>query len=62
MDDFNVQNDLDLNKAFEIIISVESFNNYILEIAELIYEGKLSRDCFNDVLDRYKVNKEGIKP
>lgn len=62
MDEFKVQNDLDLNKAFEIIISIESFNKYILDIAELIYEEKLSRACFNEVLDRYKVDKEGIKP
>jgi len=33
-----------------------------LDIAELIYEGKLSRACFIEVLERYKVDKEGIKP
>lgn len=56
------QNDLELHEAFGTIMSIESFSNYIIDIAELIYNNKLNRENIHTVLDEHKINKiEDIK-
>lgn len=55
-------NDLELHEAFEIILSIESFSDYIIDIAELIYNKELDRNSIQKVLDKYKIRKvEDIK-
>lgn len=50
-----LKNDLELHQAFEIILSIKAFKNYISDIAEIIYNGTLSRDSLNSILNEYKI-------
>ena len=49
------KNDLELHKAFEIILSIRTFNNYISDIAEIIYNGSLNSKNLNSILNEYKI-------
>ncbi|MGI5914081.1 MAG: hypothetical protein ACOX5K_05085 [Bacteroidales bacterium] len=51
------KDDLELHKAFEIILSIENFSDYISDIAELIYKNELSSESLNDILKEYKINR-----
>ena len=54
--------DLELHKAFEIILSIKSFSNYISHIVELIYDENLSVETLNSVLKDHKIkNIKDIK-
>lgn len=56
------KNDLELHKAFGIILSIKSFSDYIIDIAELIYSKELNRENIQEVLDEHKIRKiEDIK-
>lgn len=56
------KNDLELHQAFGIILSIESFSDYIIDISELIYNNELSRESIQKVLDEHKIKKiENIK-
>jgi len=56
------KDDLELHEAFEVILSIRSFSNYINEIAELIYNNALSRPHLEEVLRTHKIeNLEDIK-
>lgn len=47
--------DLELNRAFEIILSIKTFSNYISDIAEIIYNGSLNSENLNSILSEYKI-------
>jgi hypothetical protein len=56
------KNDLDLHKAFAIILSIESFSDYIIDIAELIYNSELNRENIQKVLEEHGIRKiEDVK-
>lgn len=56
------KNDLELHEAFGIILSIESFSDYVIDIAELIYNNELDRGNIKKVLDEHKIKKiEDIK-
>lgn len=56
------KNDLKLHEAFEIILSIDTFSEYILDIAELIYNNSISKDTISVVLKRHQINRiEDIK-
>lgn len=44
-----------LHQAFEKIISVKTFSNYILDIAKEIYNGDLNAENLNSILNKYKI-------
>ncbi|MCR9181716.1 MAG: HNH endonuclease [Flavobacteriaceae bacterium] len=48
--------DLELHKAFEIILSIKSFSNYISHIVDLVYNENLSVETLNSVLKEHKIN------
>ncbi|RLD73143.1 MAG: hypothetical protein DRJ10_18180 [Bacteroidetes bacterium] len=48
-------NDLNLKKAFEIILSIESFSDYINDIVELIYRDKISKANLEIILTEYGI-------
>ena len=50
-------NDLELHEAFEIILSIESFSDYISDIAELIYNNQLSRENLQTILTHYQIHR-----
>jgi len=55
-------NDLDIRKAFEIILSIESYSDYISDIAELIYRNQLNKENLKIILTEYHIeNIEDIK-
>lgn len=49
------ENDLELHRAFEIILSIKTFSNYISDIAEMIYNGSLNSENLNSILNEYKI-------
>lgn len=49
------KNDLELHRAFEIILSIKTFSNYISDIAEIIYNGSLNSENMNLILKDYKI-------
>ncbi len=49
------KNDLELHQAFEIILSIKTFSNYISDIAEIIYNGSLNSENLNSILNEYKI-------
>ena len=49
------QNDLELHQAFEIILSIKTFSNYVSDIAEMIYNGSLNSENLNTILNEYKI-------
>jgi hypothetical protein len=54
--------DVELHQAFEKILSIESFTNCISDIVELIYNGKLTRETLNEILNGYNIKQvEDIK-
>ncbi len=56
------KNDLELHEAFGIILSIESFSDYITDIAELIYNNNLDRENFDKILQEHRISKiEEIK-
>ena len=55
MSKFLSKGDLELHKAFEIILSINSFSNYISHIVELIYNEDLSVETLNAVLEKYNI-------
>ncbi len=55
MDKSLSKNDLELHRAFEIILSIKTFSNYISEIAEIIYNGFLNSENLNLILKDYKI-------
>lgn len=56
------KNDLELREAFGIILSIKSFSDYIIDIAELIYNNELDRENIQKVLEEQKIKKiEDIK-
>lgn len=48
-------NDLELHRAFEIILSIKTFSNYISDIAEIIYNGSLNPENLNSILNEHKI-------
>lgn len=44
-----------LHQAFEKIIPVKTFSNYILDIAKEIYNGDLNAENLNSILNKYKI-------
>lgn len=50
------KNDLELHRAFEIILSIKTFSHYISDIAEIIYNGSLNSENLNSVLREYKIS------
>ncbi len=62
MDSELPKDDLELHKAFEIILSIDTFSDYIIDISELIYKNELSRANISLVLQDHKINRiEEIK-
>ena len=56
------KDDSELHEAFGVILSIESFSNYISDIAELIYKDELNRKNLEAILIGYKIRKiEDIK-
>lgn len=51
------KDDLELHEAFGIILSIKTFSDYIIDIAELIYRNQLDRENIQTVLDEYKIRK-----
>ncbi len=51
------KNDLELHEAFGIILSIESFSDYVIDIAELIYNNELNRENIQKILDEHKIRK-----
>jgi hypothetical protein len=49
--------DLELHLAFGKILSIESFSDYIIDIAELIYNSELNRENIQKILDEHKIKK-----
>jgi hypothetical protein len=49
--------DLELHVAFGIILSIESLRDYIIDIAELIYNSELNRENIQKILDEHKIKK-----
>lgn len=47
--------DMETRKAFGVILSIESFSAYILEIAKLIYDNELSPENLKKVLSKYNI-------
>jgi hypothetical protein len=50
-----IQNDIDLNKAFEIITSMNHYKGATNEIAKMICNAKLTPQELNQILSKYKV-------
>src|SRR5690554_2510926 len=56
------KNDLELHESFGIILSIRNFSDYIIDIAELIYNSELDREKIQEVLDEHKIKHiEDIK-
>ena len=56
------KDDLELHEAFEVILSIRSFSDYINEIADLIYNNELNRENLKELLQRHQIKKiEDIK-
>lgn len=54
--------DLELHKAFEIILSIKTFSGYITDIAELIYNNELDPENLQNALSEHNIKKvEDIK-
>jgi hypothetical protein len=49
------KDDLELHEAFGIILSIEMFSDYISDIAELIYDNRLSQENLETILFEYKL-------
>ena len=59
---FFSENDPDLRKAFEIILSIETFSDYVKEIVRSIYDSSLDEKRLEGILRKYKIkNIENIK-
>ncbi len=57
-----LENDLELHEAFGIILSIESFRDYINEIIELVYNTTLDKKHLDEILEKYEIKKlEDIK-
>ena len=52
-----IPDDLDLNKAFEIIISRDHFSKPVNEIAKQIQKNKLNIPSLKGILNKHKINK-----
>ena len=50
-----LENDLKLQQAFEKILSIKTFNNYISDIAEIIYSDSLNSENLKTILNEYKI-------
>lgn len=48
-----ISEELALNEAFGIILSKDLFADHVVDIAELIYNDKLSRQTLNNILNEY---------
>lgn len=56
------KDDLELHDAFGVILSIESFSDYISDIAELIYNNELSREHLERTFWEHKISSvEDIK-
>lgn len=56
------KDDLELHEAFGVILSIESFSDYISDVAELIYNNELSRENLETILTDHKIRRvEDIK-
>lgn len=56
------KDDLELHEAFGVILSIESFSDYISDIAELIYNNELSRENLEKTFAEHKILRvEDIK-
>ena len=51
----STNNDLELHQAFEKILSIDTFNSYISDIAEIIYNNSLNTENLNSILNEYKI-------
>lgn len=51
------QDDLKLQEAFRIIISIDSFSDYIVDIAELVYNGNLDKENLEKILKEHKISR-----
>lgn len=57
-----LENDFELHEAFGIILSIESFSNYINEIIELIYTNTLDEKSLEEIFERNQIKRiEDIK-
>jgi len=62
MTTFSENNDLDIQQAFEIILSIECFSDYINDITELIYRNQFDREKLENILAEYQIESiEDIK-
>lgn len=56
------KDDLELHEAFGVILSIESFSDYIADIAELIYNNNLNKGNLNKILQEHRIRRiEDIK-
>jgi hypothetical protein len=55
----NILDNPELKEAFEIIISIDSFSDYIVDLAELVYTGNLDKLNIEKVLKEHNI--ENIK-
>lgn len=51
------ENDLELHEAFGIIMSIESFSEYVNQISELIYNEELNQEHLDEVLKEHNIEK-----
>jgi len=49
------RDNFELKEAFRIIISIDSFSDYIVDIAELVYNGNLDKENLDKVLRDHKI-------
>lgn len=55
MDAMLPEKDLQLHEAFGVILSIESFSDYISDIAELIYNSNIDRKSLQNVLSEHGI-------
>jgi hypothetical protein len=56
-----IYNDLDLTKAFSIILEKESFKNHIVDVIKLICNNKLDKENLDSLLKEYYTDVKNIK-
>ena len=54
---FLSENDLELHEVFGIILSIESFSDYVNEIVELVFNNTLDKKHLEEILKKYKIKK-----
>ena len=51
---FLSENDLELHEVFGIILSIESFSDYVNEIVELVFNNTLDKKHLEEILKKYR--------